>query len=238
MMGVWTLRELFNDFNTIVVIKLIFATIFGLVIGLERELKGKPLGLKTCLIISVMACLLTHVSYESAFLYSKEYSRPMDPGRIPSYIISGIGFLGAGVILRRGNEAISGLTTASLVLASAGIGITIGAGFYLEAITGAIFLMTGISIVPWLFDKIGPKKLKEKEIKVKMFVEKSTDLTALIIDMKNKEVDVKRVKIKEESDDIVVSCIVTTYKGVYTTDIYHELKLLPQVIYVEVESVS
>ncbi|MFC0274618.1 hypothetical protein ACFFIX_25150 [Metabacillus herbersteinensis] len=48
--------------------------------------------MKTCLIVSDTACLLTIVSYESALLYAKEYSRPMDPGRIPSYVISGIGF--------------------------------------------------------------------------------------------------------------------------------------------------
>ena len=96
------MKELFLEFiNFEVLFKLTFAAISGIGIGFERELKGKPLGLKTCLIISVMACLLTIVSFEVAFLYSKEYSRPMDPGRIPSYLISGIGFLGAGVILRR-----------------------------------------------------------------------------------------------------------------------------------------
>lgn len=233
------MKELLIQFaNYDVLFKLTFAAISGIGIGLERELKGKPLGLKTCLIISVMACLLTIVSYESAFLYSKEYSRPMDPGRIPSYLISGIGFLGAGVILRRGNEAISGLTTASLVLAAAGIGITIGAGFYIEALSGVVFLIIGVKVIPLLFDWIGPKKLKEKEIKVKLYIEKSTHLTDMIKEIKSKQLGVKRLKVKEESDDIEINCIVTTHKGIYTTDIYYDLKSIVGVIQVEVESVE
>lgn len=221
-----------------VLIKLSFAAISGIGIGLERELKGKPLGLKTCLIISVMSCLLTIVSYESAFKYAKEYSRPMDPGRIPSYIISGIGFLGAGVILRRGNEAITGLTTASLVLASAGIGITIGAGFYIEAISGVAFLIIGVKVIPYLFDKIGPKKLREKEIKAKLFIQKDYNLTDLIKNINGKELGIKRLKVKEESNDVVIGCSIITYKGTYTTEIYYDLKCIPGVIQVEVESVE
>ena len=64
-----------------VLLKLSLAALAGFIIGLERELKGKPLGLKTCLIVSVIACLLTIVSYESAFLFSKEYSRRFFPHR-------------------------------------------------------------------------------------------------------------------------------------------------------------
>ncbi len=233
------MKDLFLEFvNYEVLFKLSFAAIAGIGIGLERELKGKPLGLKTCLIISVMACLLTVVSFESAFLYSKEYSRPMDPGRIPSYLISGIGFLGAGVILRRGNEAISGLTTASLVLAAAGIGITIGAGFYVEALTGIVFLIIGIKVVPPLFDKIGPKKLQEKEIKIKLYIEKSTNLTELVKEINNKKLGVRRLVIKEELDDIIINSIITAHKGIYTTDIYYELKSIIGVMQVEVESVE
>ncbi|WP_110113702.1 MgtC/SapB family protein [Bacillus sp. CGMCC 1.16541] len=224
----------YND----VLLKLSFAAMTGVIIGLERELKGKPLGLKTCLIVSVIACLLTIVSYESAFLYSKEYSRPMDPGRIPSYVISGIGFLGAGVILRRSNEAISGLTTAALVLASAAMGITIGAGFYIEALLGVLFIIFGIKVLPPVFERIGPKKLKEREIKVRLWIEKKVDLTNLLIDIKSKDLGIRGVKVKEETNDILINCIVITKKGIYTTDVYYKVKSLPGVIKAEVESLE
>ncbi|WP_417899199.1 MgtC/SapB family protein [Bacillus haimaensis] len=228
--------EFFIEYDFI--IKLSFAVVAGVIIGLERELKGKPLGLKTCVIVSVMACLLTIVSYESAFLYSKEYSRPMDPGRIPSYVISGIGFLGAGVIMRRSNEAISGLTTAALVLASAGIGITIGAGFFIEALTGVIFIILGVKVIPSLFDVIGPKKLKEKEIKVKIYIEKDVNLTTVMKEIHSKNLNIKRVKVKEERDDIVLNCIITTKKSIYTTDVYYEIKSLTGVFQAEVENID
>lgn len=223
---------------TTTLLKLTLASILAIVIGLERELKGKPFGLKTCLILSVAACLLTIVSYESAFLYSKEYSRPMDPGRLPSYVISGIGFLGAGVIIRRANEAISGLTTASLVLAAAGIGIAIGAGFYFEALMGVAFIFIGIRVIPHLFEKMGPKKLTEKEIRVKLFLEKSTELTRLINQIKEKELGIKRVKLKEEKENIVLSSVVITDKRIYTTDVYYVLKSLPGVNAVEIENLD
>ncbi|WP_174734575.1 MgtC/SapB family protein [Mesobacillus harenae] len=224
------------DFD--VLIKLSFAALAGIIIGLERELKGKPFGLKTCLIVSVTACLLTVVSYESSFLYSKAYSRPMDPGRIPSYILSGIGFLGAGVILRRSNEAISGLTTAALVFSSAAIGITIGAGFYFEALTGVIFIFTGVRIIPYFFEKLGPKRLKLIEFKVRICAENNTDLTRLLKEMRGKQLEIRRVKVKEERDDIVISCIVQTDKNTYATEVFYLIKKFSGVVRVEVENME
>ncbi|ADC50740.1 MULTISPECIES: MgtC/SapB family protein [Alkalihalophilus] len=218
--------------------KLSLAAAAGLIIGLERELKGKPLGLKTCLIVAVTACLLTIVSYESAFLFSEAYSRPMDPGRIPSYVISGIGFLGAGVILRRNNDAISGLTTASLVLASAGLGITIGVGFYVEALLGVFFMILGVRIIPDLMSWIGPKKLKNIEVRAKIYIKKDTDLTSFLKEVKNKNFGIRRVKVKEEAEDIIISCIVVTSRDVYTTDVYYALKSSENVLQVEVENIT
>ncbi|TMW69994.1 MgtC/SapB family protein [Alteribacter natronophilus] len=219
-------------------LKMAFAAAAGLIIGLERELKGKPLGLKTCLIVSVTACLLTIVSYESAMLYSEAYSRPMDPGRIPSYIISGIGFLGAGVILRRNNDVISGLTTAALVLASAGIGITIGVGFYMEAAVGVIFLILGVRIIPDVLEWLGLKKLNEIEVRTKMYLKKGTDLTSLLKGVKGKDLGLRRVKVKEEGDCIVLTCVIVTDKNTYTTDIFYTLKSLEDVQQVEVENIT
>ncbi|MBM7096583.1 MULTISPECIES: MgtC/SapB family protein [Alteribacter] len=219
-------------------IKMSFAALAGLIIGLERELKGKPLGLKTCLIVSVTACLLTIVSYESAMLYSEAYSRPMDPGRIPSYIISGIGFLGAGVILRRNNDVISGLTTAALVLASAGLGITIGVGFYMEAIFGVFFLILGVRILPDFLEWVGLKKLNEIEVRTKIVVKSGTDLTNLLKNIKQKEMGLRRVKVKEEGEKTVLTCIIVTDKKMYTTDVFYTLKSLDFVEQVEVENVT
>jgi putative Mg2+ transporter-C (MgtC) family protein len=120
------------------ILKLGISAVLGLIIGLERELKRKPVGLKTSLVMSIVSCILTIVSIESAYLFEKASNITMDPLRLAAQIVSGIGFLGAGVILRRENDSISGLTTAALIWGAAGIGITVGAGFYTEAVIAVI----------------------------------------------------------------------------------------------------
>lgn len=83
------------------IIKLFLSFAVGLIIGFEREIKKKPLGLKTTIIISVSSCLLTLVSIESAYTFAEAYKSPMDPLRLAAQIVSGVGFLGAGAILGR-----------------------------------------------------------------------------------------------------------------------------------------
>ncbi|MGD6817204.1 MgtC/SapB family protein [Metabacillus sp. 113a] len=210
--------------QTDVLLKLSLAAAAGIIIGLERELKGKPLGLKTCLIISLTACLMTVVSLESSFLYAEAYTRPMDPGRIPSYVISGIGFLGAGVILRRSNEVISGLTTAALVFASAAIGITIGAGFYAEALISVVFIFTGIRIIPYILERFLIKRLGHKEFKVKMYTEKDSNLTGILDELSSKGLCITRVRLKEEKEMITIYCIVTSRKKTGVTEIFYWIR--------------
>ena len=98
-----------NFIDSETLIRLGLSAILGLVIGLERELKRKPVGLKTSLVISIVSCLLTIVSIESAYMFpgDDDVNITMDPLRLAAQIVSGIGFLGAGVILRRGNDTIS-----------------------------------------------------------------------------------------------------------------------------------
>ena len=96
------------------IIKISIAFILGGIIGPERESKGKPVGFKTCVILSVASCVLTVVSIQSAEYYAEiSMNIRSDPMRLAAQIISGVGFLGAGVILHRHDDAISGLTTAA-----------------------------------------------------------------------------------------------------------------------------
>ena len=86
----------------------------------------------------------------------------MDPMRLAAQIVSGIGFLGAGVILRRSNDVISGLTTASMVWAASALGIAIGAGFYLQATVAMILIILAINVLPQLVKIAGPYSLRQK----------------------------------------------------------------------------
>ncbi|TCW15253.1 putative Mg2+ transporter-C (MgtC) family protein [Raoultella sp. BIGb0138] len=131
--------------------KIVAAFVLGGVIGLERESKGKPVGFKTCVIIAVASCVLTVVSIQSAEYYAEISANiRSDPMRLAAQIISGVGFLGAGVILHRRDDAISGLTTAAIVWASAGVGIACGASFYFHALLATALFLLAIKISPYI----------------------------------------------------------------------------------------
>lgn len=140
-----------------ILLKLGIATLIGMVIGLERELKNKPLGLKTCIVIAVSSCMLTIVSINAAYHFPKYYRIMMDPLRLPAQIISGVGFIGAGVILRKSNDVISGLTTSAMIWGAAGLGLATGAGFYKEAFASLLFILISVEFLPWVVRKIGHK---------------------------------------------------------------------------------
>ncbi|HEY9581559.1 MAG TPA: MgtC/SapB family protein, partial [Savagea sp.] len=145
------------------IFKLFFALILGFFIGLDRQLKHKPLGMKTSMIISVASCLITIVSIQSFLTYATPTFRNMDPMRLTAQIVSGVGFLGAGVILRRTNDVISGLTSAALIWSASGLGIAVGVGLYLEATFAVILFILSVNVLPFIVKRFGPKRLRERE---------------------------------------------------------------------------
>ena len=129
--------------------RLVLAAFLGGLIGFERELRGKPAGLRTNLLICMGAALLMEVSVTVAGLADavpRADGTRMggDPGRIAAQIVSGIGFLGAGTILQA-RGSITGLTTAATIWVVAAIGMAVGAEAYVEAVGTAV--LVGISLV-------------------------------------------------------------------------------------------
>jgi uncharacterized membrane protein YhiD involved in acid resistance len=124
-----------------VLAKLLLATILGGAIGLEREMAGKPAGLRTNILICVGAALFTQLSVDVARIGFTADGRPFgDTGRIAAQIVSGIGFLGAGAILH-GEGAVVGLTTAATVWVVAAVGTAVGAGAFIDAAGGTVLIM-------------------------------------------------------------------------------------------------
>ena len=114
------------------VLRLLLATALGGIIGYQRERAGKSAGLRTHILICVGAALFTVAS-----LYG--FGAAADPARIAAGIVAGIGFIGAGAIMRRGEGVIEGLTTAATIWVVAAIGLAAGAGLYLvSAVTTAV----------------------------------------------------------------------------------------------------
>lgn len=115
-----------------IVLYMLLAGFLSMVIGIERETRNKPAGMRTHMLVGIGACIFAAISV-IAF--------PNDPARIAASIVSGIGFIGAGVIWR-GDDTVHDLTTASSIWVTAGVGIAAG--------IGAWFLAICITIVTWL----------------------------------------------------------------------------------------
>ncbi|PZX04837.1 putative Mg2+ transporter-C (MgtC) family protein [Psychrobacillus insolitus] len=136
-------------------IRLVIATFIGLVIGLERAYKNKPAGIRT----HILVCLGSTLAMTLSILNQGPY---MDPMRLAAQVISGIGFLGAGVIWMDKDNIKRGLTTAANLWITACVGLTIGYGAYDLAIITVILMFVAMNL-PKLVDKIGILPTREKE---------------------------------------------------------------------------
>jgi len=115
-------------------IKLLVAVVLGGAVGLEREMSGKPAGLRTTILICVGAALFTHLSITIGLISQTSAGQPYgDVTRIAAQIVTGIGFLGAGAILHE-RGSVLGLTSAATIWAVAAVGMAVGSGAYAEAV--------------------------------------------------------------------------------------------------------
>ncbi|AIQ68546.1 MgtC/SapB family protein [Paenibacillus graminis] len=237
------------DFNLHMesIVKLLVAMLFGLFIGIDRQLKQKPLGIRTSMVISIASCLVTLVSIHAYDKFGGPDHPNMDPMRLAAQIVSGIGFLGAGVILRRGGDAISGLTSAALIWTASGIGIAVGAGFYVEAGYAVVLLMFAVNAVPHLIKLIGPEVLNKHEISVKIIMEHNYVLTDVIQKIEERHAvespkskkngrTIRRMKIKDLDDGRqMIDMVISAPDRDYATEIYYDVKKIEHVMSVEVE---
>lgn len=137
----WSLQEVTS--NLIVFLNLLGALALGMVVGYERTFHGRAAGMRTYGLVSMAAAALTSIAgFPELWFGGHAPNVAMaDPTRVIQGIVTGIGFLGAGMIMKDGLN-ISGLTTAASIWASSAIGVLVGVGFYASAI-----LLTGLSVV-------------------------------------------------------------------------------------------
>lgn len=127
---------------------ILFAAALGSLIGLEREIHGQPAGLRTHMILAVGAAVAAIISISySQFLSNPNL--PSDPGRIVAQVVSGVGFLGAGAIMKAG-VTVKGLTTASSLWTTAIIGIACGSKYYELACFTTIVVILILSLINYL----------------------------------------------------------------------------------------
>ena len=141
--------------NAELTIRLVLSLVLGGIIGLERETTNKPAGFRTHILVCMGSAV---IMLTSIFIFSQFQGKTnVDPTRIPAQVVSGIGFLGAGTIIREG-ASVKGLTTAASLWAVSAIGLAIGAGFYYGA-TLATFMVL-LTLVT--FNKLDQLILKKR----------------------------------------------------------------------------
>jgi len=124
-----------------VILRLVLAALSGAAVGFERGAHGRAAGLRTHMLISMGSAITVMAGI---FITEPSYG---DPSRIASGVVSGIGFLGAGIILLKGSNKITGLTTAAAMWTTAIIGIAYGAGYYVLAVTGTVLIIAILSVL-------------------------------------------------------------------------------------------
>ncbi|HEV8525883.1 MAG TPA: MgtC/SapB family protein [Terriglobales bacterium] len=125
------------------IVRLVLAAVLGGIIGLERETKRKPAGLRTNMFICFGAAMFTILSFRLAEQYTGDHTR------IAAQIIPGIGFIGAGSILHS-RGSVTGLTTAATIFVVASIGMAVGAGLYLPAIFATVLIVLALYVLGWM----------------------------------------------------------------------------------------
>ena len=179
-----------------IALRLFVALLFGGIIGWERERSARPAGLRTHVLVCVGSTLLTIVSIEG-FIGA-------DPSRVAAQIVSGIGFLGAGTILRDG-ITIRGLTTAASLWVSAGIGMAVGTGQYFAASIATLIVMITLSVLMYLEVKIikGPKQ--------RQFIIEAQNHPGLVgnigIVMGEYDIDISSIQLKSNESVMVVTLL-------------------------------
>ncbi|HVH63220.1 MAG TPA: MgtC/SapB family protein [Candidatus Dormibacteraeota bacterium] len=137
-------------------VRVAVALVIGLVFGAEREIRGHPAGLRTMALISAGSCVFTGLGL---IPFS---GHTVDPTRIAAQIVTGVGFLGAGSILRQGEE-VRGLTTAASIWVIASLGMAVGFGYYVLAVIASVLVLATLIILKPIEDRVFPVRRNRRK---------------------------------------------------------------------------
>ncbi len=187
------ISQIFDSFWFEAVVKLVLGFVLSGIIGLERSSWSKPAGFRTHALVGISAVLIMLCGEYMSTTYN------IDPSRIPAQLLSGIGFIGAGTILRDGFN-VKGLTTAAGLLSVTCIGLSIGAGFYLGGIITTLIVYLVLSYSYKISDKLDHFSILELEIRVSG---KQDEVLAEIEDyLSDYDVEIKQIK-RQKKEGII-----------------------------------
>ena len=222
------MNEIFNSDFFIMSMRLLIALLLSGLIGFEREINRHSAGFRTHILVGVSSCLMMLLSLYGFEEYSESFPDfiRFDPARIPSYVISGIGFLGAGTIIVTGIN-VKGLTRAASIWAVAGLGLVVGVGMV------EIAILTTVIIIFSLFFLNNVEKIINKKDDRNHLLITITDIDVInqiFACFQDHNVEVNNInfeKIKQE--DTVISIELLISKNTVINDLYHDLLKIDQV---------
>jgi len=214
-----------------ILLRLGVAIVLGAVIGFERELKDHPAGMRTLALVSLGSALFTLVS---AYGFLSLLSIPhltLDPTRIASYIVVGIGFLGGGTIfLIHEKERVRGLTTAATIWVVAALGIACGAGLLLEAIATTVLVLVVLVLLRFVERALlsrSPSNLHHLQIEVPSV---TGQFIANVYDISSRNnVSIERLKLYPKGDGKAIDLLCRASSGGTLAKVVAELHTLPEI---------
>jgi putative Mg2+ transporter-C (MgtC) family protein len=198
-------------------------------IGLERELRERTAGLRTHMLVGVGSALFTIVSAYAwgDFVFSRQGGTVLDPTRIAAQIVTGIGFLGAGAIIRQG-FSIRGLTTAAGLWVVAAIGMAAGAGFYSGALIATAIVLVGLGPLRWAEYGLLSRLRREARV-LEVDLRPEQPIAPLLGVLERRQARVNRIELDEEEDRRQVR-VEVDLAGAGGREVVDELSRLDEVI--------
>lgn len=202
------------------IIKLVLGFILAGIIGLERSSWNKPAGFRTHSLVGLSSVLIMLCGE----YMSKAYD--IDPSRIPAQLLSGIGFIGAGTILRDGFN-VKGLTTAAGLLAVTCIGLSIGAGFYLGGIVTTLIAYIILSYSYKISDSLDHFSVLELQISIKDNIDDALNKIEEYLSSKN--VEIKQIKKDKDEENIILLTLHYNKRGIKQNELLRKITLIENI---------
>ena len=204
-----------------ILLRLVVALLLGTIVGFERERKEHGAGMRTIALVTVGATLFTIMSAYGFMSLLGIAHVSLDPTRIASYIIAGIGFLGAGTIfMSRDGEKVRGLTTAATIWVMAAVGMACGAGLLLESLTVTLLVLLTLVVLQWVERIILPRYTTAHQHIEIVTSSASEEVIAKIYEiLTHNGINVEKLRIhsSQDGDVIGISCHTQTASHLATT---------------------
>lgn len=183
--------------NLIYISRILIAALCGMLVGMERNKRQKDAGIRTHMIVSIGAALMMIVSKYGFADLGETGMKATDASRIAAQIVSGVGFLGAGVIFVNHKQSIKGLTTAAGIWAVAGVGMSIGAGMYVLGISASVIIVALQYVMHVCFTKFDNNETEEISIEL---VYDRAYMTDFLKALENEKIEISDLRISKEEN--------------------------------------